>query len=62
MDKYTTNISIIYRNRKISLVGAFYRTALTFLMEKISKICSNVFPHAFYNCDNSLRGATVYAN
>src|SRR6218665_2600785 len=36
-DKYTTKLSIFYRNRNISLYGAFYHSTLTFHENKFQK-------------------------
>src|SRR6218665_3247647 len=37
MDKYTTKLSIIYRNRNISLFGACYHSTLTFHERNLKK-------------------------
>src|SRR6218665_461375 len=46
MDKYTTKLSIIYRNRNISLFGACYHSTLTFHERNLKK---TVFRHPYYS-------------
>ena len=62
MDKYTTKVSIIYRNRNIVDLVRFIIQHSHF-MKFSFKICTSVFRHSYYYYyDNSLSDATFYAN
>src|SRR6218665_107932 len=60
-DKYTTKLLIFYRNRDISLFGAFYHSTLTFPENKFQKSVKAFFDTLTITT-NSLSGDTFCSN